>query len=353
MMGKKTPETLIFIVLMVYSIIQLMVYNGKLQIHLVAERYHVPGRLNLTGGPMRNITEPVLLEQPTTSVPLLGWRKTVSWKPGSKLDIYDYLINPVDKCKAGKDNITLLVLIKSAPGNGHLRDAARQTHIRGAAEEKLSARMVFIIGESEAQGVTENIHKESETHGDILRVGFHDNYYNLTIKLIMGFKWVLEFCSNTEFLLTTDDDVIVDVPTLVKDLDALPPKDRSRFVLGKRADGYKPWRNYTGVWDKWYVPKEFYSNETYPTFPLGHGYVLSHDVVEKLVQVSRETPTRIPFDDVYCGILLDKLAIGILHRPQWFRRHHPKSRERDYLRIEVPAKEMKNAWNSFRINHRQ
>ena len=45
------------------------------------------------------------------------WQKNVHWEPGAELDIYDFLINPVDKCNAGKENITLLVLIKSAPGN--------------------------------------------------------------------------------------------------------------------------------------------------------------------------------------------------------------------------------------------
>ena len=103
--------------------------------------------------------------------------------------------------------------------------------------------MFFIVGDSEAQDERENIQEEARRHRDILKVGFHDNYYNLTVKLVMGFKWALQFCNNSEFLMSMDDDVMVDIVTLVNDLDALPPNDHSQFVLGSRVVGFSPERN--------------------------------------------------------------------------------------------------------------
>ncbi|XP_011677724.2 beta-1,3-galactosyltransferase 1-like [Strongylocentrotus purpuratus] len=269
------------------------------------------------------------------------WQKNVHWEPGAELDIYDFLINPVDKCNTGKDKITLLVLIKSAPGNTERRDAARKTYISGAATFNVSTRLLFIVGDSEAQDERENIQEEARRHRDILKVGFHDSYYNLTVKLVMGFKWALQFCNNSEFLMSVDDDVMVDIVTLVNDLDALPSKNHSQFVLGYTEEGCKPFRN---VDSKWYIPEDIYPDKTYPLFPYGHGYVMSHPVVEKLFLISRETPARIPFDDVYCGILLDKLSIGIVDRSTWFKDHHPQKKEQDYLKIEVSAQEMEKAW---------
>ncbi|XP_030837336.1 lactosylceramide 1,3-N-acetyl-beta-D-glucosaminyltransferase-like [Strongylocentrotus purpuratus] len=159
------------------------------------------------------------------------------------MDIYKFLINPVDKCNAGKDNITLLVLVKSAPGHTERRNATRQTYIGGATKNNVSTRLLFIVGDSEAQDERENIQEEARRHRDILKVGFHDSYYKLTVKLVMGFKWALQFCNNSEFFMSMDDDVMVDIVTLVNDLDALPPNDHSQFVLGAKGEGFSPHRN--------------------------------------------------------------------------------------------------------------
>ncbi|XP_030834427.1 lactosylceramide 1,3-N-acetyl-beta-D-glucosaminyltransferase-like [Strongylocentrotus purpuratus] len=202
-----------------------------------------------------NVTTQTPPEQKPTPAPLRGWQKNVSWVPGAELDIYDFLINPVDKCNAGKDQITLLVLIKSAPGNTEHRDAARRTYISGAAKFNVSTRLLFIVGDSEAQDERKNIQEEARRHRDILKVGFHDGYYNLTIKLVMGFKWALQFCNNSKFLMSMDDDVMVDIVTLVNDLDALPSKDHSQFVLGFTKEGGRPIRK---VQSKWYIPEDLY-----------------------------------------------------------------------------------------------
>eukprot|EP00057_Strongylocentrotus_purpuratus_P016257 XP_011670731.1 PREDICTED: lactosylceramide 1,3-N-acetyl-beta-D-glucosaminyltransferase-like [Strongylocentrotus purpuratus] len=270
--------------------------------------------------------------------------KTVHWEPGAELDIYDFLINPVDKCNAGKGNITLLVLVKSAPGHTARRNAARQTYFSGAVKYNVSTRLLFIVGDSEARDERENIQEEARRHGDILKVGFHDSYYNLTVKLVMGFKWALQFCNNSEFLMSMDDDVMVDIVTLVNDLHALPPNDHSQFVLGSKGWELSPHRN---VKSKWYIPEDIYPGKTWPPFPFGHGYVMSHQVVERLYLISREFPARIPFDDVYCGILLDKLSIRIIHRRRWFKNRHPQKRELDYLKIELSTQQMERAWKSF------
>ncbi|XP_054769035.2 beta-1,3-galactosyltransferase 5-like [Lytechinus pictus] len=343
-------KKLFLILIIAFSIVQFYIYSGKSILKLTRERFIRSNTTSLSDeyrpSTMRTFQTEQTTPQTTASVPLLGWLKDVHWRPAPKLDIYDYFISPFDKCKVERGTITLLVLVKSAPGNGQRREGARQSYIRGAAEKNVSARVVFVIGDSEDQGERDNIQKESQTHGDIVGIGFHDNYYNLTIKLIMSFKWAINSC-NSAFVLITDDDVVIDLVTLVNDLNAIPQSERAKIVIGTKGVGFSPHRNTVS---KWYIPEEFYPNKDYPPFPFGHGYVMSHEVVEQLVQVSRETPALIPFDDVYCGILLDKLGVTILHQPVWFKDRHPVKHEQGYLKIEVPVPQMKTSWETFEVD---
>ena len=43
---------------------------------------------------------------------------------------------------------------------------------------------------------------------------FQDSYHNLTLKTVMGLKWMSIFCPHAKFILKTDDDIYVNVPLL-------------------------------------------------------------------------------------------------------------------------------------------
>lgn len=57
--------------------------------------------------------------------------------------------------------------------------------------------------------------EESRTHGDILQEDFVDSYMNLTIKSVMGLKWASTHCPQARFLMKTDDDMFINVPSLL------------------------------------------------------------------------------------------------------------------------------------------
>ena len=52
---------------------------------------------------------------------------------------------------------------------------------------------------------------ENNKHGDIVQGDFLDTYHNLSYKAIMGSLWVSEFCNQAEFVVTTDDDMFIDL----------------------------------------------------------------------------------------------------------------------------------------------
>ncbi|XP_054761745.2 lactosylceramide 1,3-N-acetyl-beta-D-glucosaminyltransferase A-like [Lytechinus pictus] len=278
----------------------------------------------------------------------VGWLKDVHWTPGTlKVGIYDFLINPSDTCKLGSRDMTLLLLVKSAPSNKPRRDVIRETYVSGIRELNLPARVLFVLGNVEDSMERESIRTEADLHGDILQADFKDHYYNLTIKLITGFKWVANFCRNTEFVMSIDDDVMLDIVTLVQDLEGLPSWNRTNLCLGEPNVG-KPIRNEDS---KWYCPKELYPEDTYPLSPFGAGYVLSQDSVQKLYAASKEVLPKVPFDDVYCGMLLDATGIAIADRVKLYAKLHPERKPKDYLKSQLSVYQMKKArdnWEDFK-----
>nr|XP_054769450.1 beta-1,3-galactosyltransferase 5-like [Lytechinus pictus] len=282
-------------------------------------------------------------EQPKRELPALGWLKRVKWIPGARADEYDFINNPIEKCKV-EDNrrVTLLVLVKSATYQTDLRDKIRNTYVIGITKYNVSVKVVFNLGYPENEKEQAKINEEARLHGDILQADYVEHYYNLTKKFVMGLKWAVKFCGS-EFVMSTDDDIMVDIVTLARDLRSVPLEERTNFVIGKQ-NGYPVERNERS---KWYCPKELYPEDRYPPFPLGHGIILSHKVTQKLYEASRDLPPEIPFDDVYCGILLKALGIDIRDREGWFKKLHPQKRPADYFILQLKTDTMKTAWEEF------
>ena len=64
---------------------------------------------------------------------------------------------------------------------------------------------------------------------------FQDTYHNLTLKTIMGLKWMAIFCPQAEFVLKTDDDIYVNVDLLHRSL-LVESETLSQNIHGKYAN---------------------------------------------------------------------------------------------------------------------
>ncbi|XP_071488041.1 UDP-GalNAc:beta-1,3-N-acetylgalactosaminyltransferase 1-like [Diadema antillarum] len=238
-----------------------------------------------------------------------GWLREVQWEPRMDLHDYKYLINPSKTCfteDGDRANITLLILVATAPQHSMRRMAIRRTWINGTNAHNLPARTLFMLGVSSDKTAQRMVENEARRFNDILQEDFVDSYHNLSIKTIMGFKWAARFCSHGQFLMKTDDDVVVNVYTLARDLSLVDEKSRSDYVVGRRTSE-APIRN---VKNKWYTPKHLFPGSMYPPYPQGHGYILSMDLAVRLYRVSTEVPL-FPWEDVFVGILLDKLGVTV------------------------------------------
>ena len=147
---------------------------------------------------------------------------------------------------------------------------------------------------------------EADTYGDIIQGDFLDSYRNLTYKAIMGLRWVSTYCKHAKFLLKTDDDVFVNIFNLVALLrNRTEPAKKSLMCITMPSVVLRDKGN------KWYVTRDEYPNDTYPTYCGGLAFLLTTDVADALFEASLDTPF-FWIDDIYVtGILASK--VGVVH----------------------------------------
>uniref|UniRef100_T1IPV0 Uncharacterized protein n=1 Tax=Strigamia maritima TaxID=126957 RepID=T1IPV0_STRMM len=149
--------------------------------------------------------------------------------------------------------------------------------------------------------VSFEIEKELSTHNDILLIDVVDTYRNLPLKLLQFYKIAAKIYKS-EFIMKTDDDVFLNVPDILRELENLKStysvSDKiwwSRFRINLAADRVGKWAELD------------YESLVYPPFACGLGNVISQDLLHWL---ARNTEELHPYqgEDVSLGIWL--AAIG-------------------------------------------
>ncbi|KAM4641422.1 beta-1,3-galactosyltransferase 2 isoform 1-T3 [Discoglossus pictus] len=224
---------------------------------------------------------------------------------------YNYIINEPEKCRENAPFLILLVAV--GPGQAHARQAIRKTWGDENLWPGIKIIRLFLLGrDAKPNGDIERyIMDESQQHHDIIQHDYMDTYYNLTIKTLMGMNWVATYCPHVSYVMKTDSDMFVNTEYLINKLlkPDLPP--RTNYFTGYFMRGYAPNRNKNS---KWYMPPDLYTEDMYPVFCSGTGYVFSGDMAEKIFKVSLSI-RRLHLEDVYVGICLAKLHIDPMPPP--------------------------------------
>ncbi|MBN3319613.1 B3GN5 glucosaminyltransferase, partial [Atractosteus spatula] len=236
----------------------------------------------------------------------------ISREEAESLHNYPYLINHEGKCQ--KQNVLLLLFVKSPPENVKRRRSIRstwgnETYIQ--AQLRATVKVVFVLGVHRNPLQRERFQKElleeDSRHGDLVQQGFIDAFHNLTIKLILQFKWAHSFCGHARFVMSADDDIFVHMPNLVGYLREMEHRGVKGFWIGRVHRGAPPIRRKDS---KYYVPYEMYQWSSYPDYTAGAGYVVSGDVAEKIYQASRTLNATLYIDDVFMGICAVKMGVA-------------------------------------------
>ncbi|CAD1480981.1 unnamed protein product, partial [Heterotrigona itama] len=211
------------------------------------------------------------------------------------------ILNPNDICSPSP---YLFIVICSAVTNVKARIAIRNTW---ANKNNLNntynstVKVAFLLGQSDNDTLNSMIAEESHRHNDIIQEKFYDTYNNLTLKSVMMLKWVTSNCGQAKYLMKTDDDMFVNIPTLMRTLQSR--SQTTNTLLGSLICNAKPILDPNNK----YTPKYMYSERIYPNYLSGTGYVMSLDVAFKLYHAALTTPL-LHLEDVYITGLCAKHA---------------------------------------------
>lgn len=233
---------------------------------------------------------------------------SVSQEEAARFSSFPYLFNQKDVCK--DQDVLLLLFVKSSPENVNRRQAIRsawgnETYARH--ELGVVVKVVFAMGVHKNNGFLQrDLHKEHANHGDLVQQDFLDTFHNLTVKLLLQFRWTHENCAHAHFLMSADDDVFIHMPNLVRYLQDLKRQNVRDFWVGHVHRGAPPIRSKSS---KYYMPFDMYQWSSYPDYTAGAGYVVSGDVAAKIYQATLSLNASMYIDDVFMGICA--IAAGV------------------------------------------
>lgn len=230
---------------------------------------------------------------------------------------YQYLINHEEKCQ--RQDVLLLLFVKTPPENYHRRDAIRQTW----GNEKYvhyylntNIKTLFALGQpsniSQRDQMQRRLQKEDKMYGDLIQQDFVDTFYNLTHKLLLQFSWVNKFCPHAKFVMSADDDIFIHMPNLVAYLQNLAQIGVQNLWIGHVHRAAPPIRDKKS---KYYVPYDMYPWSAYPDYTAGAAYVISSDVAAKVYAASQTLNSSLYIDDVFMGLCANKMGIVPQHHP--------------------------------------
>lgn len=180
----------------------------------------------------------------------------------------------------------------------------------GREASKYRMRLFFVIGVPRNLIFERQLKAESDKYGDILQFNFIEDYYNLTIKAIAELKWAWRHCSNSRYMVKTDDDVVMNMPMLYQLVQRRKiPSGLTGLVMttpANREPGHK-----------WYMPRRYYHRDNYE-FLAGFSYLLSMDRLKQFLKTIITYPGPIlDIDDLFLtGIVAD---YGRIKRNNSFR----------------------------------
>ena len=200
------------------------------------------------------------------------------------------------------NKLFILVLINSAAGSEahyYKRMAIRNTW--GKPIGRNQWKTTFFLGKTYRPLIDRQRLMEAKEYGDIIIGDFPDTYRNITQKLMMAFQWASK--QSYEYLLKTDDDVYINIPSLITWINTRENPDEPLYagVLYRANIVRDPLHRHFVRWAD-------LQQVRYPWYPKGALYVLSSEVVQDMVKIANRVK-MITVDDAYVGVLASYLGV--------------------------------------------
>lgn len=217
-----------------------------------------------------------------------------------------YILNPTSTCEPWED-IILLVCVTTRVNNFEQRHLIRDTWGNKELFSEKGVKVVFIVGTTEDDNVQFQLSEEFMKYNDIVQVNSLDKYHNLTVKSISTLNWASKYCANTKFVLKSDDDMFVNMFSLLEYIQKrIKKQDRTSVIYCRVWTSVPVQRS-----GKYAVSSKDANFTHYPDFCGGPFYLMSMDVVSKLHPISLTQP-MFKLEDVHItGFLRTKIGINL------------------------------------------
>ncbi|XP_069112059.1 beta-1,3-galactosyltransferase brn-like [Argopecten irradians] len=242
------------------------------------------------------------------------------------------------------NNISLVILVKSAVSNAHLRKSIRITW--GNTTEYKNVRIVFMLGyNASTQGAVDT---EAKIYGDIVQESFIDAYMNNTYKTIMTFNWAVEHCSHATHFVFIDDDLYLILPNLFNYI-IMHRENKTPDMVGHLNVNAKVVRQIT---KKWFISEEEYPFMYWPPYLSGGIFMVAPNVAKRFV-FSFPYVKYMGIDDCYLGIVAYKWGIKVSDEKKLNLLHHDVFKDPDQIAYHDFKSEdaFKKVWNYLRKSH--
>lgn len=201
----------------------------------------------------------------------------------------------------------LMILVPSTPGQSDQRTAVRNTWgTLKKVDGPQHHQTVFVIGLPSDSAERSVLLEESKRHGDILFSSVDDPDHNLSLNVQYGFQWAWTKCK-PHYLLKAQDNSFVNVKLLTNYLLANDRVCSKNLYVGRLKTLQEPLARSKGK------PVSLRKNKKgsqYPPYASGGGYLLSRDVLEKVVTLAPYVPMG-PVEDAYVGILAHLSGVNV------------------------------------------
>lgn len=223
------------------------------------------------------------------------------------------LINEETLCSQHK-KVFLLIAIRTIYSHIERRKTLRESfHLKPnlGLNDEIVVKHVFLFGNTGNPSVEKLIRKESNEYRDILQADYIESYSNLTYKSVMAWKWCIDYCPNTEYVIVMNDELLFDIGKvllfLINDLIMGHVDDHFAicFPIGNGAVIHFRMKQFQ-VLDR----KIMYQGKFTPMYCHGFGYAAHITVINKLYQLSQRNTFYMP-DDIWIGVMSERLRLKI------------------------------------------
>ena len=162
-------------------------------------------------------------------------------------------------------------------------------------------KVIFVTGGNLDKSILQQLYEEGQTYKDMLMEDIEESFYKLSFKVMVGLAW-LNKNLKYDFLLKCDDDVFVNVDSLMKVLSTTKDHFFGQIMLNQPVERI----------GRYGVSKEEHFGDHYDPYCSGGGFILSSSTVSKLIpHFNWEKPLKI--DDAYIGQLVKKTGTETVH----------------------------------------